>query len=177
MKKIKFSLVIFLCATHLTIAQNTKEDIKVHKVWISLVNSSNIIKGNLYAVDENAVKIIDNKSFDLSNLQIISPSQIEQIKIRRKGKVGNGVLIGSLIGLGVGIFSGLVSPDDSDKWLGFSPGEKAIINSIFITPIGAGVGTLIASKKEVITINGDVESYKSQMHILRSYSLIPDPKE
>ena len=177
MKKIKFSLVIFLCATHLTIAQNTKEDIKVHKVWISLVNSSNIIKGNLYAVDENAVKIIDNKSFDLSNLQIISPSQIEQIKIRRKGKVGNGVWIGGLTGLGIGLVSGLLSEDESDKWFGFSPGEKAVINGILLAPVGAGVGTLIASKKEVITINGDTESYKSQMHILRSYSFIPDPKE
>lgn len=177
MKKIKFSLVIFLCATHLTIAQNTKEDIKVHKVWISLVNSSNIIKGNLYAVDENAVKIIDNKLFDLSNLQIISPSQIEKIKIRRKGKVGNGVLIGSLIGLGVGIFSGLVSPDDSDKLLGFSPGEKAIINSIFIAPFGAGIGALIGINKEVITINGDAESYKRQLDLLKSYSLMPNSKE
>ncbi|MDP2067369.1 MAG: hypothetical protein Q8K04_00240 [Lutibacter sp.] len=177
MKKIKFSLVIFLCATHLTIAQNTKDDIKVHKVWISLVKSSNIIKGNLYAVDENSVKIIDNKSFDLSNLQIISPSQIEKIKIRRKGKVGKGVWIGSLIGLGVGIFSGLVSPDDSDEWFGFSPGEKVIINSIFITPIGAGVGALIGLNKEVITINGDTESYKRQLDLLKSYSLMPNSKE
>jgi len=177
MKKIKFSLVIFLCATHLTIAQNTKEHIKVHKVWISLVNSSNIIKGNLYVVDENAVKIIDNKSFDLSNLQIISPSQIEQIKIRRKGKVGNGVWIGGLTGLGIGLVSGLLSEDESDKWFGFSPEEKAIINSIFIAPFGAGVGALIGLNKEVITINGDTESYKRQLDLLKSYSLMPNSKE
>lgn len=177
MKKIKFSLVIFLCATHLTIAQNTKEAIKVHKVWISFVNGSNIINGNLYAADENAVKIIDNKSFDLSNLQIISPSQIEKIKIRRKGKVGKGVWIGSLSGLGVGIFSGLVSSDDSDEWFGFSPGEKALINSILTTPLGAAVGALIGLKKEVITINGDAESYKRQLDLLKSYSLMPNSKE
>lgn len=177
MIKIKISLVILLCSIHLTMGQNTKENIKVHKVWISLVNSSKVIKGNLYSVDENSIKIIDNESFDISNLQIISPSQIEKIKIRRKGKVGKGVWIGGLTGLGIGVVSGLVSSDDSNEWFGFSPEEKAVINGIFLTPVGAGVGALIASKKEVITINSDVESYKSQMHMLRSYSLIPDSKE
>jgi hypothetical protein len=176
MEKIKISFVIFLCTIHLTIGQNTKENIKVHKVWISLVNSSNIIKGNLYAVEENGLKIIGNKSFDISNLQIISPSQIEKIKIRRKGKVGKGVWIGALTGLGVGVLSGLVSSDDSDEWFGFSPEEKAVINAILITPVGAGIGALIASNKEVITINGDAESYKRQLDMLRSYSLMPDSK-
>lgn len=177
MIKIKILLVIFLCSSYVTIGQNTKNNIKVHKVWIFMVNSSKIIKGNLYAVEENAIKIIDNESFDISNLQSISPSQIEKIKIRRKGKVGKGIWIGGLTGLGIGIVSGLLSEDESDKLLGFSPEEKAVINGILLAPVGAGVGTLIASKKEVITINGDVESYKSQISILRSYSLIPDPKE
>lgn len=177
MIKIKISLVIFLCSINLTIGQNTKGNIKVHKVWISMVNSSKIIKGNLYAVDDNAIKIIDNESFDISNLQIISPSQVEKISIRRKGKVGKGVWIGGLTGLGIGLVSGLVSSDDSDKWFGYTPGEKAIINSIFTTPIGAGIGALIALDKKVIVINGNLESYKLQMHMLRSYSLIPDSKE
>jgi len=177
MIKIKISLVIFLCSIHLTMGQNTKENIKVHKVWISLVNSSNIIKGNLYSVDENSIKIIDNESFDISNLQIIDPSQIEKIKVRRKGKVGKGVWIGGLTGIGIGVVSGLVSSDDSDDWFGFSPEEKAVINGIFLGPLGAGFGALIASKKEAIIINGDIESYKRQMNLLRSYSLIPDSKE
>lgn len=177
MIKIKTLLVIFLCSVNLTIGQNTKENIKVHKVWISMVNKAEIIKGNLYAVEENAIKIIDNESFDISNLQIISPSQIEKIKIRRKGKVGKGVWIGGLTGLGIGVVSGLVSSDDSDEWFGFSPEEKAVINGIILAPVGAGIAALIASKKEVITINGNVEIYKSQIPILRSYSLMLDPKE
>ncbi|HEY9170570.1 MAG TPA: hypothetical protein VIN72_13840 [Lutibacter sp.] len=177
MIKIKIFFVIFLCSGHLIIGQNTKGNIKVHKVWISMVNSSQIIKGNLYAVDESAIKIIDNESFDLSNLQLISPMQIEKIKIRRKGKVGKGVWIGGLTGLGIGVVSGLVSKDESDSWFGFSPEEKAVINAIFLAPLGVGVGALIASKREVIIINGDVESYKRQMEILRSYSLVPKSVE
>lgn len=177
MIKIKILFVIFLCSIHLTIGQSSKRNIKVHKVWISVFNSSKIIKGNLYSVNDNAIKIIGNESFDISNLQIIDPSQIEKIKIRRKGKVGKGVWIGGITGLGIGIVSGLVSKDDSDSWFGFTPEKKAVINAIFLAPIGVGVGALIASKKEVITINGDVESYKSQMDMLRSYSLMPNSKE
>jgi len=36
---------------------------------------------------------------------------------------------------------------------------------------GSGVGAIIASKKEQIFINGDMNNYKNNLEILKSYSM------
>ena len=115
----------------------------------------------------------------------IDASNIGIIKIRRKGKIGNGVLVGALTGSATGALIGLFSGDDPDTTGGFSfygeevtwtnkgtkAGEKALAIGISMAFVGSGVGAIIASKKEKIFINGDINNYNNQLEILKSYSM------
>ena len=160
-------------------AQGTKNKIKVHKVWITLIDGSKLIKGNLYSANKDAVKIIANSSFDITNLISVKAQDIDVLKIRRKGKVGKGVWIGALTGFAVGGIIGFASGDDDpDQWLWSSTKEeKALGDGILLSLVGAGVGPLIASRKDKINIHGAIEKYQSQLETIRSYSLMRNVKE
>jgi len=160
-------------------AQNNKNKIKVHKVWVTLLNGSRLIKGNLYSANKDRIRIVDNDSFDISNLTTINVQDIDVLKIRRKGKVGKGVWIGAVTGLAVGGIIGFASGDDDpDQWLWSSTAEeKALGSGILLSIVGAGVGPLIASKKEVIRLNGNIEIYNEQLGAIQSYSLMRNVKE
>ncbi len=156
-------------------SQNSKN--KAHKVWISNVNNSKIIKGTLYEVNDESLLIMDKHSKEIT----IDASKINIIKIRRKGKIGKGILIGSLTGLATGAIIGIVSGDDPDKTVvagwpigtytveGQKKGEKALIYGVLLGLAGGGAGALIASKREKIIINGSIESYKSQIEFIRNF--------
>jgi len=159
-------------------AQKLKNKNKVHKVWVSKVDNSKIIKGLLYEVNDESLKIIDNHSVEIS----IDASNIRLIKIRRKGKIGNGVLIGTSAGFATGLIIGVVSGDSPDQTIGSifgaeiivegaTAGEKALGMGILMAVGGSGVGAIIASKKETIFINGDINNYKKKLEILKSYSM------
>ena len=170
-------LLLFSTALH---AQKTKNKNKVHKVWVSKVDNSKIIKGLLYEVNDGSLKIIDRHSIEIS----IDAPNIGIIKIRRKGKIGNGVLIGALTGFATGGIIGLMSGDEPDKtvegnWLfgaytveGTPAGEKALLYGFPMALVGGGAGAIIASKKNKIVINGDINNYKNNLEILKSYSMV-----
>jgi len=183
--KITFLLVVLLLFSPGLQAQKTKNKNKSYKVWVSNIDNSTIIKGILYEVDDESIKVIIKHSREIT----IDASSIETIKIRRKGKVGNGILIGALTGLATGGIIGVVSGDDPDKtvdggWLfgtytveGETKGEKALKYGIPLAFVGGGAGALIASKKEKFIINGNIENYKSQLEALRKYSIAPNSLE
>ena len=110
-------------------AQKSKNKNKAYKVWVSKVDKSKIIKGLLIDVNDESLKIIDKHSIEIS----IDASNIKTIKIRKKGKIGNGVLIGALTGLVTGGLIGLVSGDEPNKTVDYGwpfgtvthEGEKA----------------------------------------------------
>ncbi len=147
-------------------AQNTANKIKVHKVWVTLVDGSNV-KGNLYAADKEGIKIIKNKETDISNLIMIRAENISVVKIRRKGKIGNGALIGGLSGAGLSVLLGLTTNDDGF----FTKEEVMAISSVLFVPLGTGIGALAGSKRMILAINGDKELYNSNLEIIRSYSI------
>lgn len=111
------------------IAQNKTNKIKIHKVWITMVDGSKV-KGNLYSADEEIIRISNNNSFDVSNLISIEASKVNVIKIRRKGQVGKGVWVGALTGAGAGMLLGLVEGDDG--FGGFSKEVKAAAGAVFL---------------------------------------------
>ncbi len=154
-------------------AQKTTKKVKLHKVWISLTDSSNV-KGVLYSADENAIKIAKNYSMDVSNLTSINYQNIDILKIRRKGKVGKGAWIGALSGVGAGIIIGLIDGDDEPGWFSFTKEEKALASGIYLGVVGTGIGALIATKKEKIAINGDNQNYEKILKTIQSYSFTPN---
>jgi len=159
-------------------AQKSKN--KVYKVWVTKVDKSKIIKGLLYKANDDSLIIIDKHSKKIR----IAASKIEKIKIRRKGKIGNGVLIGALTGLVTGGLIGLVSGDEPDETVdygwpfgtitheGEKASEKALLYGIPLAVVGSSVGAIIASKKNRITINGDIYKYKNNVEILKSFSMV-----
>jgi len=94
-------------------------------------------------------------------------SAIQAIRVRRKGAVGRGALIGAGIGFGLGMIIGLASGDDRPgTWFALSAGEKAIALG-FAGTIGGGLIGVIAGaiSGKSFTIN----SQKSNFLNLQSF--------
>ena len=153
-------------------SQNTKK-VKTHKAWITLTDNSEL-KGILYSADEDLIKITYNNSLDVTNLMSIEANKIEIIKIRKKGKVGKGALIGGLSGLGFGVLIGFAAGDDDPGWFSTTKEEKAIGGGIAFGLLGTGVGALTGTSKKKIIINGNIKNYKSQLTTIQGYSLALD---
>lgn len=153
-------------------SQNKINKIKTHKVWITLVDGSKE-KGILYSADGDFFKIMNNNSFDVTNLMSIEANKIEIIKIRRKGKVGKGAWVGALSGAGLGILIGFAAGDDDPGFLSSTKEEKAIGLGIALGVLGTGVGALTATAKKKIIINGKTLNYEQQLEEIQSYSLKP----
>lgn len=146
---------------------------EVHRVWVSKVDNSKIINGLLYEANDESIQIIDKQGIKIH----IDASNIGIIKIRRKRKVGNGILRGAMAGFGTGALIGFASGDDPDRTGNFfgeytiegtKAGQKALVLGIIGAFTGSGVGALIASGKEKISINGDINTYKTNLEKLRS---------
>lgn len=148
-------------------AQTKSKKVKSYNVWIKMIDHSKE-KGILYAADETYIKIAKNRTSDDSNVKTIDPQTIDVIKIRRKGKVGNGALIGGLSGIGLSAIIG-VSSDEGF----FSKEESAAIAGILFVPLGTGIGALTGSKSEMIEINGNLNNYLNWLKLLQSYALNP----
>jgi len=141
-------------------AQNKKGKIKVHKAWVKLMDGTKV-KGVLYAADSSGVKI--SSDIPTNNLNTISVNEIQEIRIRKKGKVGKGVWIGATLGAIIGLASG-----DDDGYLG----SKAA-TAIYMGVIGAGVGALAGTSKKKIVVNGNAATYKNYLSLIQSYALVP----
>jgi len=180
MDKFKITIIVLMCSLNILFAQKSKEKIKVHKVWISKIDNTKVIKGVLFEVNDEYLKIIDKHSKEI----IVKASDIGIIKIRRKGKVGKGALIGGLTGLGTGALIGLASGDDPDRtvdgWFfgdftytvhGTSAGTKAAIWGVTLGAAGSVVGAILGTKKEIFLIDGHTKRYQSHFNKLQNYSM------
>lgn len=163
---LKTLLCAFLIFTIGLKAQNSKQKIKVNKVWVTLLDGSKI-KGNLYSADNEGIIITKNNSIDSNDLTTISTENIHLIRIRRKGKVIKGMLIGSLTGVGISVLLGATSGDSG--W--FTPAETMAIAGVLFVPLGAGIGALAGTKKENIYIRGTIKTYQLELKKIQSYSL------
>ena len=146
-------------------AQTKTKKIKPYNVWIKMMDHSKE-QGILYTADETFIKITKDKKLDNPNVKTIDPQAIDVIKIRRRGKVGNGALIGGLSGVGLSAIIG-VSSDEGF----FSKEESAAIAGILFVPLGTGIGALSGSKSEIIAINGNLNNYLNWLNLLQSYAL------
>ena len=183
MLKFKILILIVFCYSTMLFSQNTNTKKHIYKVWISKIDNSKVIKGSLYQVNDTSLKFVSKKG----QVNSLETNLIKSIKIRRKGKIGKGILFGALSGFAVGGISGLISGDDPDKPYtvdfgsfgsidginkGTSAGAKAIINGTIGALGGGGVGAIIATKKDEFIINGDLETYKKHLDKLKSYAMI-----
>jgi hypothetical protein len=182
MFRFKILAIIFLFTFNLPFAQTTKNKIKIHKVWVSKIDNSKTIKGILIQANEESLKVLGRREREI----LVDIRQIDKIKIRRKGKVGNGILVGATTGFVAGGLIGLISGDEPDEtvdggWLfgtytahGTSAESKAYLWGFSLAVAGSGVGAIIGSKKVKIEIKGDLRNYNKYMELLRGYSNNPN---
>ena len=157
-------ILLIACPMIMNAQMKTKK-IKPYNVWIKMMDHSKE-KGILYAADETYIKIAKNIASDDSNVKTIDPQTIEVIKIRRKGKVGKGALIGGLSGIGLSAIIGVSSEEGF-----FSKEESAAIAGILFVPLGTGIGALSGSKSQTIAVNGNLNNYLNWLKVLQSYTL------
>jgi len=148
-------------------AQNSTDKIKIHKVWITMVDGSKV-KGNLYSASKEGVTITKSKTVDINQLRTISFKDIHVIEIRRNGKVLKGMLTGGLIGVGASVLLGATSSSDNF----FTQEETILISSILFVPLGTGIGALAGTKKENFNIGGDLKRYQMALKKIQSYSVL-----
>ena len=141
-----------------------------YKTWIKLNPDQSKFKGFLYEKNDSSViiregfgdfKEIDSKEItydDLMTLPLeyssIPLSNIDEMKARRKGRVGRGVFLGALTGFAIGGLIGAVDGDDPpDTFMALTAGEKALMLGVPLAAIGAGVGGWLGSFKLTIHLN------------------------
>ena len=160
-------VIIFLflnCALPLN-AQDAPKQENRHVAWVVLADSTEL-KGLLYSATEAGILLTGETAND-----IIDPANISTIKIRRKGNVSSGALVGAVGGAVLGFSVGILSGDDEPGFFSSTKEEKGGIGALLLAPLGSGVGALIGTKKISIPINGSTETYRAQLATIQAYCL------
>jgi len=167
MKTILVFFLILLSSLGILNSQNTEDKVKIHKVWVKLMDGSNH-KGFLYSADDEGIVISYNVS-DTTSIRKFKANSIEIIKIRRKGSTGRGALYlggtGALVGGGLGFASG---DDPENQWFRADAEEKAGAGFVVGGVLGAGFGALFGSIKQKMIINGNYVNYMRDLTKLKS---------
>ena len=85
---ISFSLVCFSFIS-LFGQTTTKEQKLVYKVWVTKIDKSSKAKGYLTKIDDNTLTVSNSANTESQSINI---NMIDEIKLRRKGKIGEGIL-------------------------------------------------------------------------------------
>lgn len=85
-------------------AQEKHKKKRLYKAWVKKTNRKTRLVGTLYQVEDNKLVIASRFKLNHYNLnqfdyQDVYAHEIEKIKLRRKGELGRGVLIGVVSGL------------------------------------------------------------------------------
>lgn len=174
-KSVKCAILLtcVLCMTYnLLSGQSGKQGKKDrYKVWISKMDKSKKTSGYIFDAGDSEITIMNYKINGGS--QIIQAENINEIKLRKKGKPGNGLLKGALIGITLGAIIGFASNDDLTLSL-FNLGseQKAILLGSVLSIPGAFVGLIAGHQMSLkIPIKGSRSSYDAQLEKLRLYEV------
>lgn len=151
------------------IAKKSKAKKKKYKVWVTLLNRTDKVKGFLYAVNDSSIVVsassdlvTDQYTASLNNS--IAIANIKKIRLRKKGNVGRGYIIGTSIGIVTGI---LLASGEGDGFTTFAvAGMMGIVGSV----VGTGVGSLSGTKR--YTIDGNQENFLTYRQELKTLSLV-----
>jgi hypothetical protein len=129
------------------------------------------VRGVLVAADDKGIYLLGKSGRADSKPDFISASQIREIKLRRKNKVGTGTTIGLLTGLAIGggAYAALHTDDKLENTL---HGVGAVLVMFTTSAIG---GAVSSGYSEAIQINGRNEEYRNVLNRIQSF--IPKPKQ
>jgi hypothetical protein len=138
----------------------------VFKAFVLTQPQTKRMVGILQEVRDSSIVIISKEK------EIEIPSvQIQEIKIRRKGAVGNSAGVGALIGVGTGVVLGIASGDDNpDNMFALTAVEKSVMYGFLLSLPGALVGSVFGmSYEEKIKINFNQTLFQDKMTTLKKY--------
>ena len=151
------------------VKQKGKAKKKTYKAWVTLINQKDKVKGFLYAVNDSAIVVssssellADQYSASLNNT--IAVATIKKIRLRKKGNVGKGYIIGTSIGIVTGI---LLAAGEDD---GFTTLAAAGMLGIVGSAIGTGVGSISGTKR--YTLDGYQDTFLIFKEELKTLSIV-----
>lgn len=153
------------------VAKKGKSKKKKYKASITLINQTEKIKGFLYKVNDSSVVVSSSselltEEFTASLNNAIDIANIKKIKLRKKGNVGKGYIIGTSIGIALGVVAGVSVADGDGFPILASAGMLGIVGSV----VGTGIGSISGTKR--YTIEGSQETFLLYQEELKTLSLV-----
>jgi hypothetical protein len=178
--------IMFLCLFHPSMAQTDSiKPLKVYRTWVIPYERGRVRQGVLYEVKDSSIRIARNYNQTVQmgeqiRLSTIYPRDIDVIKLRKKGNVGQGAIIGALAGMLIAgaLDAIIISSWNKSKSNSFSDdmndhvGRPMVIaGSVIIIAAGAGIGATIAGAKITIPIDGSQEEFENNKDRLFNHSI------
>ncbi len=192
MKVLTMVLVMFFLVASINAQQKTS---KKRMYYTTVVKSDKTrLHGLLYQVEDTKVQLIpvplnfklikaEPYNPDQFNYQDVYAYEIEQIKLKRRGKLAKSTLIGLAVGFTTGFIIGMADGDEPPDppcqgWCfsltpDFTPETaegKGALYGTGLGLLGAAVGAIVGSMKLKIPINGSVDQFKANQPRLKKYA-------
>lgn len=163
------------------------------KAWVKTYDSRLLRAGELIGIGDSSIVLLELQPgrFGFSgkvDKATIDVREIDAIRVRRNGSVGQGVLIGALAGLTVGgvidlIYYSSWSEKRKETYSNFgdalahsitnSPGYfagMATLIGVACIGTGIGIGASVGGAKITIAINGSRDQYDLNKALLKEYT-------
>lgn len=171
---IQFLTTCILClSVQFSFGQTTNTPEKKKKtyiVWVKPIDNTSTIKGYLSEVGDMLVVTPIKKNQTDHRIKL---DQVNYLKFRKKGKIGKGLLIGGISGLGIGALVGLATHKSSSSSDSFSINlgpEFSVLGGGIVGAIsGLIIGRIVGGKKITIPIQGSKKSIQAQKEELLKY--------
>jgi hypothetical protein len=158
---------------------NKSEQIAPYETWIyTYSKTSPVSYGILYDVQEDSLHLTKDY-LSSSPLLKTSVNNIHAVILRKKGKriesLGNGAMIGGLVGIAAGVILGKKSKDCLfvvSDCMKESKAFKGMIGGLIGAAGGAIVGLVVGNTTITIPINRDTDKYKAEQARLKSFAIL-----
>ena len=148
--------------------QHEKDEI--YNIWVTKLDKSSKSKGYLFDTKDSLITIL--KYSAVGGYQNIAVSNIDEIKLRRKGVITKSALYGTLAGISIGVIIGYASGDFDAGIFSISAHEKATYLGILLSLPGAIIGSIVGRRMNVkIPIRGNQKTYDAQREKLKRYQM------
>lgn len=139
-----------------------------YKAWVTLTDESKV-KGILYSVNEEGILVMDEGLLD--TVAFLNSTEINILRLRKKGNIGKGAWIGAASGAIIGGIIGFADGDDTPGILSMKAEEKALAAGVGLAVPGTGVGIIIGSVRKKYDLKGNPKTYQNLVSELREYAM------
>jgi hypothetical protein len=162
--------LIFLLGFSLSLSAQKPFKKDIYKARVLESRTKLISTGYLYQLQDSSI-LISHSEFKpiIVKMDLIEIQKIDCIRVRKKGKIGKGILYGGLAGFAIGAITGFASGDDPSGFLSFTAEQKGVMLGTFFMIPGAIIGGIIGAQTIKIPINKNQKIYAKQKKELKKY--------